>query len=165
MQSSGEHNLLQRLKGNRLERAIEGNNCPVLSVQEHLDVEALKKLTVAVDLDSDYETENLKIIKQLAACFQSEITLLHIKSENVDPVELNNKALHFRKKFGFEGCTVHFMQSEDVDETIVRYSEHSRTGLIALITKAPGGILRIFTNSTSETVANSSPIPVLTIND
>jgi len=165
MEATGKHNLLQKLKGNRVERAIEGNNCPVLSLQKDLDVNMLRKMVLAVDFDIDYEPGTLNILQRLGTCLEADISLVYIKPEEVDPVELNNKVFHFRNTHGFKGSPVHFVQAEDVEGTLVRFAENTGAGLIAVISQAEGGILRMFTNSVSESVANRADIPVLTIKD
>jgi hypothetical protein len=120
---------------------------------------------VAVDFDSDYKPGTFRIIQEISSCLDSELSLVYVKPEELDPVELNNKVFHFKQKHGFKACSAHFIHSDKIEESLVHFAENTKRGLIAVISRSEDHVLRIFTNSISESLANASKIPILTINN
>lgn len=164
IQKPGPRNWLEVIRGTRADRAIEHTDCPVLTMHDPLDLSRLEELVLAVDLMQDYAPGSWTIIGQLAQCLDLKTSFLYVKEDIDDAVKLNNLVFDFVQKHGFESSPAYFVRSEDIEEGIVRFAERHSDCMVATMTGASGGLLRIFANSVSEGVVQRADMPVLTIN-
>jgi nucleotide-binding universal stress UspA family protein len=154
---------LEVLTGSRTDRAIEKTDCPVLTVQEPFDFKRLDEIVVAVDLTRDYKSDSWSVVRILSRCLKADTSFLYVQKDLGDVVKVNNRICNFRQKHGFEGFPIYFIQSDNVEEAIVRFAERKNNCLVATISDARGGLLRIFANSIAEAVVDRSDMPVLTL--
>ncbi|QSE97126.1 universal stress protein [Fulvivirga lutea] len=165
--TSGEESADEFFSGNHTEQMIVGASCPVISVKGDYNDNDFKKIVVGIDLEHDDEDNFLqaaKFLNSFAKNVSGKLHLVHVADLDSDKAAIEKKVKSFVDKYKFENYTLKVTQNDDKEQGLIAYCLGTGASMLALLTHASGGLLSIFTESTTEELSKRSSIPVMAIN-
>jgi nucleotide-binding universal stress UspA family protein len=167
MGTSGEESVEEFFSGNHTIQMIEGATCPVISIKDRYVDSDFKEIVVGINLEHDSHdnfTQAAAYLNDFAQAVRGHLHLVHVADLNADKVKLEKQVNAFAEKYGFENYTVTITQNNNKEHGLVNYSVTKKAAIIAVLTHAEGGLLRIFSKSTAEQITKKSRLPVMAIN-
>ncbi|MEQ8925299.1 MAG: universal stress protein [Fulvivirga sp.] len=165
--TSGEESANEFFSGNHTEQMIVGASCPVISVKGDYKDNDFKKIVVGIDLEHDDEDNFLQaanFLNTFSKSVSGHLHLVHVADLDSDKVAAESKVKKFIDKYKFENYTLKVTQNDDKEQGLIAYCFAARASMLALLTHASGGFLRMFTESTTEELSKRASIPVMAIN-
>lgn len=170
------------LLGSVAERVIRMAQCPVMTFRkEAKNLGDLKRILVPIDF-SDHSRLALRYALELAAFYNSDITLFHSFEQQVHPTfyasekismfeidsELRRRAtdamIQFRTELGKPTIATKYAFAEGAAyREIVDYANKEKFDLLVIATHGLRGLEHFLIGSTTEKVIRHAEIPVLTV--
>ncbi|MBI4564189.1 MAG: universal stress protein [Planctomycetes bacterium] len=165
--------------GNVARRVVQGSSIPLLLARPDTPVPSRPLRHVLVPLDgSDRSLRILKVVASAATRLKFEVTLLHVRTPESDPMAgmlpdrtWRMRTQECRQRFeraaeplqdaGLE--TRVLIVSGDAGKEIPRHAEALKVDLIALATHGRSGLDRMVAGSVAEEVLRKAAVPVLTL--
>ena len=166
MGTSGEENAQEVFTGNHTEQVIKISKCPVLSVRDGFNINDFKNIVLAINVIKDgHITFALNALRDLAACFNAHIHLVHVRDHASD-LSLDRKLFFtdMAESAGLKDYSVTILDASDEAEGVIEFAKTVRAGLIAVIKNSKDGIFRIFSNHFSDRLVKEVGSPVFTFN-
>ncbi|MFZ6012919.1 MAG: universal stress protein [Bacteroidota bacterium] len=166
MGTSGEENAREAFVGNHTEQTIKTSTCPVLSVRDGFEIEHFKTIVVGVEVITDNQVAGgLSFIQDLAACFESEIHLVHVRDNATDSnILLDEYFTQMAQIAQLRRFKVVILEAYDKMEGVIQYARNVRAGLVAVLRNHRGGIFRMLSGHLSDRMVKEEGRPVFTVN-
>jgi nucleotide-binding universal stress UspA family protein len=152
--------------GSTTAEVIQNSLIPVLSVPKTASYGTIEKIVFATDYrDSDFEF--ISKLVQLATGFNSELSILHVQT---DEGEFRSEALFesFRDKvrglFDYNRISFHLIEKDSVVNAISSFANNQGANIISMATSRRGLFDRIFNKSNTTEMAYITKIPLLAFN-
>lgn len=165
--TTGEQSAEEFFTGNHTQKMIEGATCPVISVRGDYQDNDFKHIVVGIDLEQDVEdnfVQAANFLNTFSKSVNGHLHLVHVADLDSDISAIQAKVKSFVERFNFEDYTLKVTQNNDKEQGLIAYCFGTGASMLALLTHASGGILRVFTESTAEEMTKKSAIPVMSIN-
>jgi nucleotide-binding universal stress UspA family protein len=164
MGSHGASGAKEFLMGSNTQKIIRTSTVPVLVVKERTENFNVKKILFA----SNFYTESYGSfhgIRDFVKLFNAELHLLKVITPSVFESTKYSKRLidDFAKKFSLSGFQSHIYNEERIEEGIHAVAEEIGADLIAMETHGRTGFAQFLAGSITESVANHSKLPVLSV--
>ena len=147
--------------GSNTERIVRHVPCPVISVPQSTDLDAIKKVLVPIDLREIRESF-LKKIGALQKMFDAQLEFVWIKTphniENEEKVAEDLKSIFDR--CGVENYSLFIVNNVFPSDGILREALSSKADMIAMATHARRGISHWLSGSLTEDTINHVHVPV-----
>jgi nucleotide-binding universal stress UspA family protein len=162
--SHGSSGLKEAFLGSNTQRVLRSVSAPVLVVK-HKMPEQITNLVFASTFKEDVHSAFGKILN-IAKIFHANIHLLYVNMPY--NFEDNNTTLDRIQEFTSKYPTQHFKQhiynAFDEESGILKFSKANGIDLIATTTHGKSGFMQMLSPSITESLANHSSLPVLSIN-
>ena len=149
--------------GSNTEKVIRHANCPVITLKEKVDLDAIKNMVFAINYfeQTDYLANQLKEIQKL---FSAKVHLVTINTPGNFLIERSvASALNeFVNSNQIDDYTVNIYSDVTEEEGILHFTEDRNADAIAMATHGRTGISHLLAGSLSEDLVNHSKLPVIT---
>ena len=165
--TSGEESAEEFFTGNHTTQMIQGASCPVISVKGKYQDNDFKHIVVGVDFEEDDEDDFAKaaeFLNTFSNDLRGHLHLVHVADLGSNVTALESKLSAFAVNYNFDNYSIKVTQNNDKEQGLLAYCFGTGASMLALLTHSKGGILRIFTESTTEELAKEAVIPVMSIN-
>ena len=144
---------------------IKRDSFPLLVIPEGSKFIAPKKILLATDLLSRTGFNVLDVLKELASAFSSDIHIVNILTESLQPVDTVAESSGQRLQHLLKGFphTWHYEETNDVVHGIFKTADEINVQWISVIHHHMGWVKRLFKKSTSRQLAFLSNIPLLVL--
>ena len=161
--SRGASGLKEVFVGSNAEKVIRHSKCPVITIQEPADLEAMTNLVYASDMRPEGDSVAQQV-KEFQKMFDLKVHLVKVKTPyNFISDEVARKEMaEFVKRNDMADFTTNVVEAEFADQGVVEFAEGIHAGMIAMGTHGRTGIAHFLGGSQAEDVANHAAIPVLT---
>ena len=163
MGTTGASGLEEMLVGSNTERVVRRAHCPVISMKDKVNADAIKNIAFASDFSDSYDDLVVEI-KKLQKLFDARLSLVRINTPN--SFTTTSHDLSLMQKFAdihkLENYTMDIYNDTLEDVGIIYYAEVSGAAMIALGTHKRRGIVNLLSGSIAEDVVNHSKRPVWT---
>ena len=165
MGSHGASGAKELLVGSNAQKVLRGATAPVLVIKEKSKW-PFKNVVFASDFEEDVR-EPFRMAVEFADLNESNIHLLYVNApfafEETDRSLQKMQAFHETCPRGGT-CTTNIYNSLNEERGILKFSESVNADLIALTTHGRTGFFNLLDKSITESLANHSEIPILSIN-
>lgn len=156
---------IKSILGSSTQQVIRNSNAPVLVVKEKPKKIDIKNIVFASTFEEDVHEPFLRII-DFADIMEAKIHLLYVNMpfhfKETDEAQANMQA--FLKKCPKGNCSINIFNALNEERGIQKFTESSKSDMIALTTHGKTGFLKMISTSIAESLANNSPVPVLSVN-
>ncbi len=163
MGTTGSSGFEEMLVGSNTERVVRRATCPVISVKNKVNADAIKNIAFASDFAESYDVLAAEL-KKLQELFDARLSLVRINTPNSFTTTRHDLAL--MKKFAsthqLENYTMDIYNDTLEDHGIIYFAEDAGAAMIALGTNKRKGIVNLLSGSIAEDVVNHSARPVWT---
>tara|TARA_R110002072_G_scaffold166080_1_gene319295 strand:+ start:2016 stop:2849 length:834 start_codon:yes stop_codon:yes gene_type:complete len=155
---------LKELLGSNTQKVIRYAKMPVLVVKNEVKLEQLKKLVFASSFDFNVVQPFEQIIN-FSSKISAEIHLLYVNSpaKFMETDEIEARMEKVLKNFENINCTKAIYNALSVERGILNYSEKIGADIITSVTHGRTGLMKMISPSITESLANHSNVPVLSI--
>lgn len=139
-------------------------NCPILAVPRKHDFKALHKIIFPTDFSHRMTSSELRILKELAGMWQSELIVFQVSEElNLSKEQKENKEA-LEKDFEELNYSFHTAEMKDnINTAISRAVETSKADMIALIHYSHTFLERLTREPVIKKIAFHSKVPLLVL--
>lgn len=165
MGTSGTEGLEGMLFGSHTMDVVDKATCPVLVVKEDTQYRPVKNIVFPSLFDeSIYEITSR--VKHFADLFNAKIHLLRVNTNSffLSTQESDELMEKFAKKHHLTNYTTNSIDSKSEEKGIIDFTEKIDADVVAIMTHAYTGFMRIFHDSIAEGVSNESRISVMMLN-
>ncbi|MGB3852402.1 MAG: universal stress protein [Tunicatimonas sp.] len=163
MGTQGSSGLEEFFVGSNAEKVVRRADCPVLTVKDTVQAEAIKNIVLATDLESDHQDLFTQLTK-LQELFDATIHIVRINS----PSSFKNDRYYktemekFAQQHQLNNYTLNVYNDSDEEDGIIYFAEQINADMIALGTHGRSGLRRLLSGSIAEDLVNHSKRPVWT---
>lgn len=164
MGTKGSSNVLTTFFGSNTVTVMEKvRNCPVIAIPEKTDLKMPHEIVFPTSLKTQYKSEELQHLVDIASVNNSSIRILHIQNENsLDEEQLNNKKI-LRDNFASLEHSFHYIRDVDLYTSLYKFIEIMNTDMIVFINKEHSFFENVFSNPMVKELGYHSKVPVLTL--
>ncbi|WP_425391047.1 universal stress protein [Ekhidna sp.] len=161
--TEGAEGINEFFVGSNTEKIVRKAKCPVISVNEKVDMEPIEKIVFASDFlnTDDFFIER---VKSLQSMMGAQLNIVKINtpasftSTRHDLKQMND----FVEKYGIENYSIEIYNYKNEEDGIIMYAEDTNADMIALGTHQRKGVGHFLAGSIAEDVVNHASIPVWT---
>jgi nucleotide-binding universal stress UspA family protein len=164
MGSKGSSGLEELLIGSNTEKVVRHAKCPVITVKQPVNVDAIKKIIFASDF-SEVNGDVIQRIKSLQEVLGAELSLVKINTPNFFETSKDSrqKIDQFVIQHGLTNTQAVVYNSTSEEEGIIEYAEEINADMIAMATHGRTGFMHLLSGSIAEDVVNHAKRPVWTM--
>lgn len=152
------------LVGGTTTSAIHRLSLPLIVVPRDATFSRIKKIGLACDFSRVDETIPVKQIEELVNNFQAELHVIHVNDkEYVDEDKIIDESKRLEKILENLQPKYHFIDNEDVEESINQYVNRHKFDLLIVIPKKRSLINNLFHHSHSRKMVLQAHIPVMSV--
>jgi nucleotide-binding universal stress UspA family protein len=161
--ATGASGFEEVMMGSNAEKIVRHAPCPVLTVKDILEIEKVRTILLASDLESDQDVmvKPLKAFQQLLGA-TLHILLVVTPQRWLDHREIKERMEGFVERNKLENFTVHSINDTDEEDAILYYAGEIRADVIAMGTHSRSGLAHLFKGSITEDVVNHAQRAVWT---
>lgn len=163
MGTQGSSGLEEVLVGSNTEKVVRRARCPVLTVKEAVEVDAIKNIVFATstrDADERLVQELIKLQKLFDA--KLHIVCINTPSSFESDRYYKKELKAFVEKHKLENYTLNVYNDDVEEDGIVFFAEDIDADMIALATHGRRGISHLLSGSIAEDIVNHAKRPVWT---
>jgi len=152
------------LLGTSTDKLLRKVDCPVLSVNQVVPIEALKNIVFPTTTHNK-ELNLIGVIKKFQKAFDSKINLVRINTpQNFIPDKESLILLEdYANDMGLKNYKAHVYGHTEEEDGIRAFADSIKGGLITISTSAHTGLWKIIQGSITKELVNHSRHPVLTM--
>ncbi|MEK6481843.1 universal stress protein [Catalinimonas sp. 4WD22] len=145
---------------------IERSTFPVLVIPEGVCFKIAENIVLATDFLNLEDPLHLKPVRELAEIFNAEIKVLHVitKIHSLD-THFAIARLQMDRYFYPSPCSYHLEEGEDILESIEKFLDKERAGLVALISHRHSFWEKLLRGTHTRKLLFETNIPLLVIHD
>ena len=162
--SHGASGLKEAFLGSNTQRILRSLSTPVLVIKNDLTAN-FKNIVFASTFKEDVHQAFAKILN-FAKIFESAVHLLYINMPYnfEDSTTSSQRLLEFASQYPNHQFKQHIFNAFDEESGIIKFSKTHGIDLIATTTHGKSGFMQMLSPSITESLANHSSIPVLSVN-
>lgn len=141
---------------------ISEAKCPVLIIPEKAEFKPFKTIIYATDFEQE-DIDALKKLAEIAGPFNADIIAVHVTENNDFNEKIREEGFVelIRKKIAYDHITFYAINNDDVEKSVIQFSEERQADLVAVLRENKNFLVKIFRKSIAKSVAKDSKIPVL----
>ncbi|MGB0869578.1 MAG: universal stress protein [Flavobacteriales bacterium] len=162
MGTHGASGIEEVLMGSNTQAVIKHSNTPVLAIPKNTDLDGIKNLAFASDLNFENSNKAIETIKSLCNTYNQELKVIHF-AEFLDDTEEGEETLHHVLK----DVKHSFMEqmTTSIEKGLEEYIKYEDIHLMMMIHRKHSFWERLFTSSNSEKRAMHTKIPLLILKE
>jgi nucleotide-binding universal stress UspA family protein len=162
--SHGASGIKEAFLGSNTQRILRSLSAPVLVIKNDLTAN-FKNIVFASTFKEDVHQAFAKILN-FAKIFESAVHLLYINMPYnfEDSATSSQRLLEFASQYPNHQFNQHIFNAFDEESGIIKFSKTHGIDLIATTTHGKSGFMQMLSPSITESLANHSSIPVLSVN-
>ncbi|MEO9485240.1 MAG: universal stress protein [Ekhidna sp.] len=159
----GASGLKETFIGSNTERVVRRTNCPVIAVPSHVEMNAISKILVPLDI-LEIQDGFMKNLARLQKFFEADMEFVWVRTNHCreNEGEVRKKFNSLMKTYGINNGLLSIICSTVPLEGILAHATLSRANMIAMATHARRGIAHLLSGSITEDTINRISIPVWT---
>ncbi len=163
MGTTGAEGLSELLVGSNAEKVVRNANCPVITVNEKVDLDTINDIVFASNFH-EIPPNFVERLKEVQELFDANLKLVKINT----PAAFNTtkhdreKMEDFAKQFDLDNFSVDIYNYTNEEDGIVLFAEEVEADMIAIGTNQRKGLNHFMMGSIAEDVVNHSLCPVWT---
>jgi nucleotide-binding universal stress UspA family protein len=163
MGTSGVNDWEEAIVGSTAERVVRKAKCPVLTIQNKVNLNDIKNIAYASDFQYNHE-DLVELIKEFGITLNAKIHLVKVNTPSNFKNDNENEAIlkSFAEENKFSDYEFHIYNHEEEEDGIICFAESYGMNMIVMATEGKTGFSRLLEGSIAEDVVNYSKIPVLT---
>lgn len=164
MGSHGTGGLKEAFLGSNTQRVLRTVSSPVLVVKNEMPAD-LKNIVFAATFKEDVHKAFAKILN-FAKIFGSDVHLLYVNMPYnfEDSTTSAQRMQEFAAQYPTHQFKQHIFNAFDEESGIIKFSKTNGIDLIATTTHGKSGFMQMLSPSITESLANHSSLPVLSVN-
>lgn len=164
MGSHGTGGLKEAFLGSNTQRVLRTVSTPVLVIKNEIPVD-FKKIVFAATFKEDVHKAFAKILN-FAKVYGSDVHLLYVNMPYnfEDSTTSNQRMQEFAAQYPNHQFKQHIFNAFDEESGIIKFSKTNGIDLIATTTHGKSGFMQMLSPSITESLANHSSLPVLSVN-
>lgn len=165
MGTSGTEGLEGMLFGSHTIDVVDKASCPVLVVKEDTVYRPIKNIVFPSLFDENI-TEITSRVKEVAKAFNAKLHLLRVNTNSyfLSTQESDELMENFAKTHNLTNYTTNAIDSKSEEKGILDFTEKIDADVVAIMTHAYTGFMRIFHDSIAEGVSNEARVSVMMLN-
>lgn len=163
MGTQGSSGMEEILVGSNTEKVVRRAKCPVLTVKEAVDPDAIKDIVFATNLRHTEEKLMNEVVK-LQKLFNAKLHILCVNTPSTFETDRFYKEgiKNLADKYKIENYTMNVYNDDVEEDGIVFFAEDIDADMIALATHGRTGISHLLSGSIAEDIVNHAKRPVWT---
>ncbi len=165
MGSHGSSGFKEAFLGSNTQRVLRTVSTPVLIVKNEMNISNIKNVLFASTFKEDVHKAFEKTLS-FANIFKAQIHLLYVNLPY--NFEASDRTLERMKKFSesypSNNFKAHIYNAFDEESGILKFSEANQINIITTSTHGKTGFMQMISPSITESLANHSNLPVLSVN-
>lgn len=163
--TQGATGLAEVIVGSTAASIIAQSEVPVLAIPRHSEIKDAREIVMARE-SFEVEPEFVEPVLDIAEIFGAKVSVVHIKSASGKAVpeseieKYRDRLRAHKPKLQIESRVI---EGDDFEDTMQRYSEEVKAGMIAMASYKRGFFERIFKPSRTRSMAFHSSMPLLAI--
>lgn len=163
----GSHgaNGIKEIIGSNTQKVVRNSPVPVLVVKNKVENFEMKNLVFASTFQEDVHKPFYQIM-EFADLMKAQIHLLNVNVpfhfKETDEAEADMQA--FLKKCPKGTCSTNIYNALDEERGIIKFAKTINADVIAMTTHGKTGFMKMISPSITESLANHSDVPVLSVN-
>jgi nucleotide-binding universal stress UspA family protein len=162
MGTKGASGLEEVLIGSNAASVIQNTNKPVLIIPPKAELNDVKRIVFASDLDPKVKEQPLQRLAKFAKTLGASIDIVHIQHENSVPNGARDFYSSMLKEVDHEFTII---RSENVEKAIVKEAAKENADIVAAINKRYGFFEGIFHRSMTSKLAYHTTLPLLVLHE
>ncbi len=164
MGTKGISGIDEYLIGSNTMSVINKASCPVLAIPEQSNLKNFTKIVFATDYREN-DIESIKFLSTIAAIFQAEIIILHVK-DFMAPITFEDALLEIfkddvKKNIAYNNISFHVLKGLSHSEALNEYLVEHNIDLVAVSTRKRNLLNKIFDTSFTKKMLYHTHIPLL----
>jgi nucleotide-binding universal stress UspA family protein len=165
MGTEGEDSLTEIFSGSHAERVIRHTDIPVLAIREYNPDFRFDKMMIALDI-RDHHEHAVRRIRNFAQKMDMEVILVHvIRKKEAIFGNMEEKLAEFADKYDFRNYRIEITAGGKVAVKLEELSEKYQVDIIATLSEAESGLIRLFFGSKTKDLLKHTDIPLLSVHD
>ncbi|MEP0368099.1 MAG: universal stress protein [Cyclobacteriaceae bacterium] len=163
MGTSGTSGAEEFLVGSNAERMVRFSKCPVITISEATNVDAVQDIVFASNFH-DVPESFINHVKRLQAVFEAKLKIVKINTPSSFTSTRHDmkQMTEFVESAMIKNYDLEIYNHSNEEDGIIAYAEDIGADLIALGTKQRRGVGHFINGSIAEDVVNHSKVPVWT---
>lgn len=164
MGTKGSSGLEEVLIGSNTERVVRFAECPVITIKEKVNLDAIKKIVFATDL-SDDQSDIIAQVQKMQKQLGAELHLLKVNTPNNFHTQRQSaeEFKNFIDRHNIKNGHSHVYNEATEEDGILYFAEDLGACMIAIGTHGRTGIMHLLSGSLAEDLVNHSKNPVWTL--
>ena len=163
MGTKGATGAKEVLFGSNTVHTFKEIKCPVLAIPSDFEYEKPQEILFPTDLEVDYNTFQIDVLKQIAAHHNSRINALHVSTgKDLSFTQVNNQ-IKLESQFKGTSYLFHHYDSMNVTQAIDRFQIKAKINLLAMINNKHSFFENLFFRSTLNQIGFHLKVPFLVI--
>jgi nucleotide-binding universal stress UspA family protein len=166
MGTHGAKGLKDTFVGSNTQRVVRYAKCPILTVKEPLENEAIQNVVYASDFDEKDLNTNIAKVRDFASQFNAKLHLLYVNTPNYfeETKYTQRKMEMLAKKYELKDFTINIYNDFVAEDGVLEFAKRCDADVVSITTHGYKGIRRLFNNNVTEQLINASKAPVLCLN-
>ena len=162
MGTKGATGLKEVLIGSVAANVIGDVKVPVIAVPVDTQIASPKKILFAADDQCLIEGKLPDALRELAVDLDAEVLIVNVVPEGEGSHARNSQEQQGRDSGAFGGVrhSIHFIESDDVNEGIEQFIEKNDVNMVAMVTRKQDLFSRLFGRSNTKAMAMHTHIPL-----
>jgi len=162
MGTKGDNGISNFLFGSNAYGAIDNANCPVLLIPEKTDIEDIKKVALATDLQIE-DMKQVDFLEEFARQFRSEVVVTHVSPKGLTTEDEQQQVFELVNKLNNSSASFKGISGDEVERKLEEFSINEHVDVLAVIHKKYNLLERIFHSSTTKILIRHSKVPLLVL--
>ena len=163
MGTQGATGAKEVLFGSNTVQVFKEVKCPILAIPSDFDFEAPQEILFPTDLEVNYSTSRIQLLKEIAHSHHARVNSMHVSSgEDLTTVQEENK-LQLETLFKDTAYIYHDIQSMDITDAINTYQIKTKANLLVMINNKHSFFENLFFKSTINQIGFHLNVPFLVI--
>lgn len=166
MGTTGVSSWAESVIGSTAEKVVRHSVCPVLTLREPVQVDAINNIALASDFKDDFGKYN-NLPGKLKELFNANLHLTYINTPGhfLNEREVMVRIGDFIESKKLKDVKKHVYSHQNAVEGIIAFAEDYNIDLVVMATSGErSGIYKLFDHSIAEAVVNHSAKPIVTFN-
>ncbi len=162
MGTKGASGLKEKFLGSSTGSVMTDSKAIVLGIPEESNYKKIERIVFSTRFREKDQNALRKVVK-FAEAFGAHIDCLYIKTSKSDVKDV--VIANWRLLFAESNTTFHIIENEDVEQSILNFTEQNNTDVLAMLHYKKGFFEGLFTQSLTKKLAFHIKIPLLALNE
>jgi len=164
MGTKGADGWMEKISGSEAQHVVRHLEIPVITLLEGVAITDLRNILFVADFEEPARSEDISLVRDLAAAFNSTIHLLQIVTHDDEHYadQITSLMQKFAEENGLAKFETHLYRDSKVETAVRNFNRESEIDLVCIRTHSRKGISHIVFSSIAERLVNHCRKPLLT---